>query len=152
MKFEDCDCVKSKRDNNSSIIHIIQKGEKGWKICRDIAKNFTLNFLPVLFVQKEIIPFFRLPIVDDGEDVPIKMDSEFTPEESQNTIKIGKNKKELMLKYPIELLNKHAFICGVPGSGKTYTMLHMVTELHKNKIPFMVMEPAKKNFSFRYSI
>lgn len=59
-----------------------------------------------------------MPIVDDGEDVPIKMDSEFTPEESQNTIKIGKNKKELMLKYPIELLNKHAFICGVPGSGK----------------------------------
>lgn len=151
LKFEDCDCVKSKRDNNSSIIHIIQKGEKGWKICRDIAKNFTLNFLPVLFVQKEIIPFFRLPIVDDGEDVPIKMDSEFTPEESQNTIKTGKNKKELMLKYPIELLNKHAFICGVPGSGKTYTMLHMVTELHKNKIPFMVMEPAKKEYRAIYN-
>lgn len=151
LKFEDCDCVNSKRDNNSSIIHIIQKGEKGWKICRDIAKNFTLNFLPVLFVQKEIIPFFRLPIVDDGEDVPIKMDSEFTPEESQNTIKIGKNKKELMLKYPIELLNKHAFICGVPGSGKTYTMLHMVTELHKNKIPFMVMEPAKKEYRAIYN-
>lgn len=151
LKFEDCDCVKSKRDNNSSIIHIIQKGEKGWKVCRDIAKNFTLNFLPVLFVQKEIIPFFRLPIVDDGEDVPIKMDSEFTPEESQNTIKIGKNKKELMLKYPIELLNKHAFICGVPGSGKTYTMLHMVTELHKNKIPFMVMEPAKKEYRAIYN-
>lgn len=151
LKFEDCDCVKSKRDNNSSIIHIIQKGEKGWKICRDIAKNFTLNFLPVLFVQKEIIPFFRLPIVDDGEDVPIKMDSEFTPEESQNTIKIGKNKKELMLKYPIELLNKHAFICGVPGSGKTYTMLHMITELHKNKIPFMVMEPAKKEYRAIYN-
>lgn len=151
LKFEDCDCVKSKRDNNSSIIYIIQKGEKGWKICRDIAKNFTLNFLPVLFVQKEIIPFFRLPIVDDGEDVPIKMDSEFTPEESQNTIKIGKNKKELMLKYPIELLNKHAFICGVPGSGKTYTMLHMVTELHKNKIPFMVMEPAKKEYRAIYN-
>lgn len=151
LKFEDCDCVKSKRDNNSSLIHIIQKGEKGWKVCRDIAKNFTLNFLPVLFVQKEIIPFFRLPIVDDGEDVPIKMDSEFTPEESQNTIKIGKKKKELMLKYPIELLNKHAFICGVPGSGKTYTMLHMVTELHKNKIPFMVMEPAKKEYRAIYN-
>lgn len=151
LKFEDCDCVKSKRDNNSPLIHIIQKGEKGWKVCRDIAKNFTLNFLPVLFVQKEIIPFFRLPIVDDGEDVPIKMDSEFTPEESQNTIKIGKNKKELMLKYPIELLNKHAFICGVPGSGKTYTMLHMVTELHKNKIPFMVMEPAKKEYRAIYN-
>lgn len=151
LKFEDCDCVKSKRDNNSSLIHIIQKGEKGWKVCRDIAKNFTLNFLPVLFVQKEIIPFFRLPIVDDGEDVPIKMDSEFIPEESQNTIKIGKNKKELMLKYPIELLNKHAFICGVPGSGKTYTMLHMVTELHKNKIPFMVMEPAKKEYRAIYN-
>lgn len=151
LKFEDCDCVKSKSDNNSSLIHIIQKGEKGWKVCRDIAKNFTLNFLPVLFVQKEIIPFFRLPIVDDGEDVPIKMDSEFTPEESQNTIKIGKNKKELMLKYPIELLNKHAFICGVPGSGKTYTMLHMVTELHKNKIPFMVMEPAKKEYRAIYN-
>lgn len=151
LKFEDCDCVKSKRDNNSSLIHIIQKGEKGWKVCRDIAKNFTLNFLPVLFVQKEIIPFFRLPIVDDGEDVPIKMDSEFAPEESQNTIKIGKNKKELMLKYPIELLNKHAFICGVPGSGKTYTMLHMVTELHKNKIPFMVMEPAKKEYRAIYN-
>lgn len=93
----------------------------------------------------------QLPIVDDGESIHMRMDSDFVPIGNQEFIPIGNDNKGNCLKYPIELLNKHAFICGVPGSGKTYTMLHLVTELHKNKIPFLIMEPAKKEYRAIYN-
>ena len=61
---------------------------------------------------------------------------------------------------------KHAFICGVPGSGKTNTMLHLANSLWHHKklikddtdnlsvtfkeesdpIPFLVLEPAKREY------
>lgn len=48
------------------------------------------------------------------------------------------------------------FVCGVPGSGKTNTMLHLANSLwnyeveengekHKLHIPFLVLEPAKES-------
>lgn len=58
---------------------------------------------------------------------------------------------------PLSLLMKHMFVCGVPGSGKTNTMLHIANSLWHNKelkfdkeierkIPFLVLEPAKKEY------
>lgn len=138
-------------DNKSGIVHIIQQNNPGWKVCRNIAKDYKLNYLPVLFTLEEAETFFRLPIVDDGESINMRMDSDFVPIGNQEFIPIGNDNKGNCLKYPIELLNKHAFICGVPGSGKTYTMLHLVTELHKNKIPFLIMEPAKKEYRAIYN-
>ncbi|MEA5563681.1 ATP-binding protein [Planktothrix agardhii] len=51
-------------------------------------------------------------------------------------------------KIPIELeqLNKHAFICGVPGSGKTTTAFNLLTQLWFHNIPFLVFEPAKTEY------
>jgi DNA helicase HerA-like ATPase len=52
--------------------------------------------------------------------------------------------------YPIQIdlaqLNKHAFICGVPGSGKTTTAFNILTELWFQDIPFLVFEPAKTEY------
>jgi DNA helicase HerA-like ATPase len=52
--------------------------------------------------------------------------------------------------YPIQIdlaqLNKHAFICGVPGSGKTTTAFNVLTELWFQDIPFLVFEPAKTEY------
>ena len=55
-----------------------------------------------------------------------------------------------LLNYPVtldvDLLKKHAFVCGVPGAGKTNTMLGLCYNLwEKYRIPFLVLEPAKKN-------
>ncbi len=44
-------------------------------------------------------------------------------------------------------LNKHLFVCGLTGSGKTTTVKHILKNLVKNKnIPFLVLESAKRDY------
>lgn len=45
-----------------------------------------------------------------------------------------------------KLLQKHLFVCGVPGSGKTTAMFNLVAQLHYQKTPFLVIEPAKTEY------
>ena len=40
-------------------------------------------------------------------------------------------------------LNKHTFVCGITGSGKTNTVKRILEEIQK---PFLVIEPAKKEY------
>ena len=53
---------------------------------------------------------------------------------------------ENFVQIELEQLNKHAFICGVPGSGKTTTAFNLLTELWCQDIPFLVFEPAKTEY------
>lgn len=43
-------------------------------------------------------------------------------------------------------LNMHTFITGSTGSGKSNTVYQMLCELHQDKIPFLVIEPAKGEY------
>ncbi len=44
-------------------------------------------------------------------------------------------------------LNKHLFVCGLTGSGKTTTVKHILKELvRKEGIPFLVLESAKRDY------
>lgn len=43
-------------------------------------------------------------------------------------------------------LNMHTFITGSTGSGKSNTVYQMLSELHQDKIPFLVIEPAKGEY------
>ncbi len=43
-------------------------------------------------------------------------------------------------------LNMHTFITGSTGSGKSNTVYQMLYELHMDKIPFLVIEPAKGEY------
>ena len=43
-------------------------------------------------------------------------------------------------------LNMHTFITGSTGSGKSNAVYQMLTELRQDKIPFMVIEPAKGEY------
>ncbi len=45
------------------------------------------------------------------------------------------NLHEIMI--PEKMLVKHMFVCGVPGSGKTNTMLHLANSLWKKKYLFL---------------
>ncbi len=45
-----------------------------------------------------------------------------------------------------ESLNMHTFITGSTGSGKSNTVYQMLAELHQDKIPFLVIEPAKGEY------
>lgn len=43
-------------------------------------------------------------------------------------------------------LNMHTFITGSTGSGKSNAVYQMLTELHQDNIPFLVIEPAKGEY------
>lgn len=43
-------------------------------------------------------------------------------------------------------LNMHTFITGSTGSGKSNTVYQMLNELYQDKIPFLVVEPAKGEY------
>jgi len=117
----------------------------------DVAgKNtFTnLRFMPNLYLLDELRPFFTLPALYDGEVIEIPKETAPKQPESKSVLKIGVDENNYDVFIPIKLLKKHVFLAGVPGSGKTNSMLHLATELWKppHKIPFLILEPAKKEY------
>ena len=105
----------------------------------------SLMYWPTMFTLSEIAPFFRFPAIYDGEDIKIKKETE--PDAMEGELFLGNNLQGYDINIPVNLLKKHAFVCGVPGAGKTNTMLHICYTLWKRcHIPFLVMEPAKKEY------
>jgi Helicase HerA, central domain len=43
-------------------------------------------------------------------------------------------------------LTRHTFVCGLTGSGKTNTIMHLLAEAASADIPFLVIEPAKTEY------
>ena len=105
----------------------------------------SLKFWPVFFLLKELAPFCCLPALYPGET--IEMPKETAPSYDKEGLFLGKDNDGHEVFAPLGNLPKHAFLAGVPGSGKTNSMLHIATELHKKfKIPFLIFEPAKKEY------
>lgn len=108
------------------------------------------------FTVEEIAAFIRLPVLYDGEN--IELPKETAPVLDINGMILGKDTKGYNVNILPEILPKHMFVCGVPGSGKTNTMLHIANSLWNNcsidkdgekkkiNIPFLVLEPAKKEY------
>lgn len=99
-----------------------------------------------LFLLKEIVPFACFPTLYPGESIEIP--KETAPVYEKNGLNLGKDPQGYDVYLPLQLLSKHAFLAGVPGSGKTYTMLHLASQLAngKNRRPILVFEPAKQEY------
>lgn len=115
----------------------------------------TMQNWTTTFTTEEIAAFVRLPVLYDGENIELPKETAAI-QESKGII-IGKDKNNYDVVIPQKLLSKHMFVCGVPGSGKTNTMLHLANSLwnyeveengekHKLHIPFLVLEPAKREY------
>ena len=99
-----------------------------------------------LFLLKELIPFVMFPILYPGETIEIPKES--APVYENTGLYLGVDNNGYDVYFPLGLLPKHALLAGVPGSGKTYSMLHLSSQLAgtKNDIPILVLEPAKKEY------
>lgn len=96
------------------------------------------------YCLSEVVPFFRFPTLYDGETIEIP--KETAPFQIENGVYFGKDMNGYPVNFALKDFPRHAFFTGMPGSGKTNTMLHLVTQLHKKAIPFLVLEPAKKEY------
>lgn len=104
-----------------------------------------LRFMPNLYLLGEVQPFFILPALFDGESIEIP--KETAPSYDTNGMKIAVDENGYDVIFPISLFKKHAFLAGVPGSGKTNSMLHLTSSLwKKHSIPFLIFEPAKQEY------
>ncbi|MEU1375983.1 helicase HerA-like domain-containing protein [Streptomyces triculaminicus] len=46
-----------------------------------------------------------------------------------------------------DTLNRHAFVAGATGSGKSQTVRHLLESLHDTEVPWLVIEPAKAEYA-----
>ena len=104
----------------------------------------VLKSWPTTYCLSEIVPFFRFPTLYDGETIEIP--KETAPVHVSGGVFLGKDTNGYPVNLALEYLPRHAFFTGMPGSGKTNTMLHLVTQLHDKGIPFLALEPAKKEY------
>ncbi|MBX9687514.1 MAG: DUF87 domain-containing protein, partial [Candidatus Obscuribacterales bacterium] len=54
--------------------------------------------------------------------------------------------RSVQLECNINALKNHVLICGSTGSGKTNTCFNLLEQLLRQKIPFLVIEPAKSEY------
>ncbi len=47
---------------------------------------------------------------------------------------------------PLSSLTRHVFVAGVTGSGKTNTLFHLLAQVQRLGVPFLVLEPAKTEY------
>ena len=105
-------------------------------------------FLSVMFTIKELIPFVVLPALYPGESIEMRKETAPKSDSSDRSEKLylGRDSDGCEMFIPLKNLTKHAFLAGVPGSGKTNSMLHLATELHRKGVPFLILEPAKQEY------
>lgn len=109
-----------------------------------------LKRLHRLFTIEETSSFFKV-VVPDSVVVfnGIRKETDLKSSNTNDCILLGwqagKPKNQALL--PLKNLNKHVFICGVPGSGKTTAVLNLLFQLWtEHGIPFLVIEPAKTEY------
>lgn len=99
-----------------------------------------------IFLLKELVPFVMFPVLYPAESIEIPKES--APIYERTGLYLGKDNNGYQVYFPLDLLSKHALLAGVPGSGKTYSMLHLCSQIagEEHRIPILVLEPAKKEY------
>ena len=125
---------------NGSIYDGLSQGFVSWS---DPNVDDNMAFLPHLLTAEEMAPFAVFPVLYPGEN--LEMPKETVPP-PQDGLLIGKDILGHEIFLPWKHLTKHAFLAGMPGSGKTNTIMYLVSEIYKAGIPVLVLEPAKKEY------
>lgn len=91
--------------------------------------------------SKELPGFKLRKSVDFGLNTPI--DKGCNQVKLGHIVQNGRFLKNTQVSLPVEHLNKHIFITGVTGAGKTTTCMKLLLE---SNLPFLVIEPAKTEY------
>lgn len=130
------------RDGKFDALSRLDKKAKDY--CAYPEKKDVLQSWSTTYCLSELVPFFRFPTLYEGENIEIA--KETAPIQLEHGIYWGKDMNDYPVYIALEDMPKHAFFTGMPGAGKTNTMLHLISQLRAKDIPFLVMEPAKKEY------
>jgi hypothetical protein len=118
-------------------------------IARIFQKIYELTNLYRLASFDEISGLFRIVVPGNAPIKGIKQENSIAIENKAESLDFGGheiNSEETIIRFNLKQFNKHAFICGVPGSGKTSTSFNLLTQLYLKDIPFLVFESAKTEY------
>ena len=48
---------------------------------------------------------------------------------------------------PLSTLNRHAFVTGATGAGKSQTVRHILEQCSRAGLPWLAIEPAKSEYA-----
>ncbi len=116
-----------------------------------------LSELASMSTADELAGVFRLPLASYGSPCCIRKNTDPPVQNADDLIVLGYDEQSMVgaadkaraLPRGIhrkDLLAKHAFFGGVPGSGKTTSLEHVLQQLHLRGIPFVVFEPVKREY------
>ena len=116
--------------------------------------NFSLKWdqepcSTLLASSQELLPFLTFPTIEFAgfEFVENEEFSLLSPGTEENSLNIGNilwNGTQISQFYlPQEKLNRHTFICGMTGAGKTNTLFEIIENI---SVPFLVIEPVKGEY------
>ncbi len=116
--------------------------------------NFIITqFVPASFIASTIaLPNTKIPGIAylDEYDYGTIKDISDTVDEKSLSHSLGLLHKNYQTKLSVEVsfndLIKHTLVTGVTGSGKTTSIKSLLYSAYDNKIPFLVLEPAKTEY------
>lgn len=121
--------------------------------------------LRTILTTRELTAYINLPLkaVDGINAVPTTPDFSMRPPKTTGAdteLKIGKllnggTATEMDCTLDLRTLCKHSLVAGINGSGKTNTVLNILTEVKRQGKPFLIIEPAKSEYvdwAFRYNV
>lgn len=90
------------------------------------------------------------PPVREVAGVRFVMRPEFdvTPESAATGVRLGRvldrNRRDVgEMSLPLSSLNRHTFVCGATGAGKSQTVRSLLTAASEAGLPWMVVEPPR---------
>lgn len=67
-----------------------------------------------------------------------------------NILHLGEVSEDNEVRLDIASLNKHTFVTGTTGSGKSNTLFQLISGLSEKNIGFLIIEPAKGEYKFKF--
>ena len=124
---------------------------------RDIRLYDGMTGLANVAPVDQLTSVFRLPLASYGSPCCIRKNTDPPVQNADEMIVLGYDEQSALGSSTDEvrplprgirtdLLVKHAFVAGVPGSGKTTSIINLLRQLHHRGIPFVVFEPAKSEY------
>ncbi|MBO0806647.1 MAG: ATP-binding protein, partial [Nocardiopsaceae bacterium] len=109
----------------------------------------STELLAALFRPPETeVPGVRLTPRPEFDVTPDALDA---PGEREASIRLGDILDQNLMpagefRIPLRSLNRHVFVCGATGAGKSHTVRSMLEAATSRGIPWLVVEPAKAEY------